>query len=361
MSAQPAIAGPVTAAVRSPRWVLFYQGVNITARIERMIRRITYQDHGSNASDEVEVELEDRDKRWQGPWFPAEGDRLNLQIGYDGEALLNCGDFQVDEVELNGPPDVVTMRCLAASIKPAMRTPNTNGYENQTLIQIATQIASKYGLNVVASPDAINVSFDRVTQLQETDLAFLRRLANDHNYDFTVRGNNLVFYSRTALEQTAPVLAIVRGQTPVKQYEFKSRTQQIYKAAEVSYFNPDTKALVTGTATASPAPPTGDTLKLQKRCANGQVATLKAQASLHDHNMLQVTGKLTLSGTIVLRAMKNVTVQGWGDFDGTYHMDSARHTLERPGGYTTEIEIRSVNDASSDTPSSDGTSDDSTD
>jgi len=190
-----AIAYPV----RSPSWVLTYQGTNITADISSMVLGITYTDRLADAAGEVEVGLEDRDERWQGPWYPQQGDLLSLMIGYQNETMLPCGDFQVDDLELSGPPDVFRLRGLAAYITPAMRTPNSIAYEDQTLMQIAEAIASKYGLEVISVANRINVSFARVTQKQESDLQFLRRLARGHDYDFTIRGNQLVFYARPAL------------------------------------------------------------------------------------------------------------------------------------------------------------------
>src|SRR5665213_1926159 len=147
------MASAIAFPVSSPQWVLTYQGVNITADISQMITSITYLDRLNGASGSLEVELEDHEKRWQGPWQPTEGDQVNLMIGYTGKALLPCGDFQIDELCLSGPPDVLQMRCLAAYITPAMRTPNSAGFENQSITQIAATIASKHGLSVIGSSD----------------------------------------------------------------------------------------------------------------------------------------------------------------------------------------------------------------
>ncbi|MGZ6243432.1 MAG: phage late control D family protein, partial [Candidatus Binataceae bacterium] len=191
-----AIAYPV----RSPNWVLSYSGINITADISRMVLSIKYVDELGGRSGELEIELEDRDRRWQGGWFPQQGDVVGLLIGYTGELLLQCGDFQIDDLEIEGPPDVFHLRCLPAWITPSLRTCNSLGYENQTLLQIATTIAGRHGMTVVGAPNQVDVSYLRITQKQESDLEFLRRVAIEHDYDFTIRGAQLVFYSRTLLE-----------------------------------------------------------------------------------------------------------------------------------------------------------------
>ncbi|HVA68711.1 MAG TPA: contractile injection system protein, VgrG/Pvc8 family [Candidatus Binataceae bacterium] len=354
------MAAEITLPVRVPNWVITYQGVNITADISQMIRRITHTDRLGGVACRLEVGLEDRGQLWQGPWYPSLGDQLNLMIGYEGGELLPCGDFQVDDLVLEGTPDLFHLRCISAFVTPAMRTANSIGYENQTLTQIAAAIAAKYGLTVVGAPDQINVVFERVTQKRETDLSFLRRLANEHGYDFTIRGTQLVFYSRAALEASAPVWTIVRSSE--LEFRFRNRTRLIYKAAQVAYQSAPAKQLIVQMAAAATPAPTGDTLKLVRRCENGQQAALKAQAALELYNRSFVEAEFVMPGTTLLVAGNAVSVAGWGAFDGTYLIERAIHRLERSGtrtatlgrpsahpaealhipGYTTEITARRV-------------------
>lgn len=216
--------------VRSPNWILTYEGVNITADISHMVLSISYVDELGGRSGELEIELEDRERRWQGPWFPQQGDIVTLLIGYSGELLLPCGDFQVDDLELEGPPDVFHLRCLPAWITPALRTRNSFGYENVTLLQIATTVAARHGMSVVGAPSELDVSYLRITQKQETDVEFLRRVAAEHNYDFTVRGAQMVFYARADLEAQPAVLTLSRHD--VERFGFRSRRSDLPAGAD---------------------------------------------------------------------------------------------------------------------------------
>jgi uncharacterized protein len=332
------MAGAISYPVSQPGWALTYKGKPITARIESQTVSVTYTSHAGGKAPELEFEIEDRDKLWQGPWFPTRGDLVALTIGYANQASVSCGNFQVDEVELEGPPDVMHLRCIAAYITPAMRTPNSTPYEGQTLLGIAGQVAKKYGFTVVGAAVSPDVTFARQTQNQETDLEFLHRLARDHNYEFTLRGQNLVFYSRPALELQGSIAIIYRSNET--RFHLKTKTHQVYAAAQVSYQDPATKQLYTQTATGSS--PTGDTLHLVRRCENGQQASLKAAAELHRHNMLQTTAEITMPGNTQMAAGARITVSGWGNYDSDYLIQTARHKLARGSGYTTEIELRSV-------------------
>jgi Bacteriophage probable baseplate hub protein len=329
-----------TYLVRSPGWVLTYQSVDITADISNMVLSLTYTDRLGAASGDLEIVLEDSRKVWQGSWYPQEGDIVNLTIGYHGEALLPCGTFQVDELALSGPPDTFHIRGLATYITPAMRTITSAGYEAQTLTQIAATIAAKYSLSMVSVAGELNPVFQRVTQQQETDLGFLRRLALEHDYDFTIRGSQLVFYARRALEAAEPVTTLARGD--VMQFAFRDRSYQIYETAQVAYQEPSAKALITQSAGADTSVPTTDSAKRVLRCENGQQAELKASSLLHNANMMRRTVWLTCAGSTLLAAGNNITIAGFGVSDGTYLIEEARHQLNRETGYTTEVEARNL-------------------
>ena len=334
------MASVISIPVRSPNWVLTYQGTNISADISRMALSVTYVDFLSELSGEVEVVVEDHDQRWQGAWYPTLGDQLNLAIGYAGEDLLPCGDFQIDELELAGPPDTFTMRCLAAYITPSMRTPNSAAYENQSLLSIAETVASKYGMSVMSAPDFLDLSFARVTQKHETDLAFLKRLAIEHGCDFTVRGSILIFYARAALEAVAPVNSVTRSD--IESFEFRNRTHRIYRASQVSYQDSVSKSLIAQTVTATESIPTGDVLKVSPRCENGQQALLKAQAALDSQNLFFIEGVIVMPGSTAMASGSNLVLSGFGEFDGIYMTTAARHRVDRARGYTTQLEVRRV-------------------
>src|SRR5260370_8652994 len=122
----------------------------------KVVMEITYTDQESHLSDEIEVQLEDRDKRWQGPWYPSQGDSLNLQIGYADEPLLPCGNFEIDELELDGGAggDIFHIKGIGAGITPSLRTPLSAGYENQTLLQVGKKTSARPDLYAPVSPPA---------------------------------------------------------------------------------------------------------------------------------------------------------------------------------------------------------------
>jgi hypothetical protein len=171
-------------------------------------------------------------------------------------------------------------------------------------------------------------------------LAFLKQLSLEHGYDFTIRGSILVFYSRVALEAQPAIRTLTRGD--LESFEFRNRTHDIYSSSQLVYWDSVAKSvIVQGVAAAIPIAP-GDTLKTVARCENGQQALLKAQAALNLHNMLLVDASLVMPGSIAMAAGSVVDLLGFGEFDGTYLILTARHRVDRAHGYATSVEVSRV-------------------
>jgi len=146
-----------------------------------------------------------------------------------------------------------------------------------------------------------------------------------------VRAGQLIFYERPALESLPAATVIARSDT--MRFAFRNRARRIYDAAEFSYFDPDTKELITQSVPADVASPTGDTLKIVARCENAGQAQVKAEAALHLHNMVFVDSSIEGPGNSVLVAGNNVQLSGWGALDGKYLIETAKHHLARATGY----------------------------
>ena len=321
--------------VRQPVWALTYETKNITAAIAPHVLQVTYTDNLSGASDELEINLEDSSHRWKNAWAPAKGDRISLQFGYAGEPLLQCGDFQIDEIEYNGPPDTVSIRCLAAGVTPALRTRNSKAYEGRTLKGIAQEVANRHNLELVGQVPEVKV--DRITQNAEQDLALLKRLGESYGYVFSVRGAKLAWHELAALDSKRAIVTIERIGL-AGSYTLRTKTSQVYKAAQVSYHDPKTKTLKSHTEKATGVT-TGDTLKLVQRCENKAQAEAKAKAALRNSNGRQIEGSVTLHGDPRVVAGINVELAGFGVLSGKYQVLKSRHAMDRMGGYTTTLEL----------------------
>lgn len=326
-----------------PMVVVQYENKDITASITPTLIEVNYTDFMEGESDSVELVLEDAGRRWQNAWYPQHGDQVSVQIGYEDAPLLPCGEFEIDEVGLDGPPDVVRIKALAAGVKRSVRTRNGRAYEDTTLADIAATIARRNKMQLTGKIEQIKIA--RVTQVYETDLTFLKRVSEEYGYSFSVRASRLCFFKRADLKEAKPTLLIDR--TQVSSYRFRDKVHGVVASATVSYHDPHAKRTRTRKvkdAEAKTNQRSADELKLNVRAENDQQARLKADAALDRANEDQTGASLTLFGNVKLMAGVNVQLTGFGRMDGKYTVTQSRHRLSRSSGYTTEIELKRVRD-----------------
>jgi phage protein D len=331
-----------------PAWQLIYGGINITGNLVAHAEHVDYSEAIGGKASVLEVMLEDSSKAFQNN-PPTAGKAVSLSIGYQSSGapnLTNCGLFEVDEWEFEGPPDKFKLRAIQAGITRPIRTVKSFAWEGQSLTSIASTIAGRYGMTTVVDAVTPDVIYQRVTQRLENDLQFLHRVANMHNYDFNIRGNQMVFYSRPQLESKPPPTgAAVIDKTNV--IKFRIHKQHVgklsYQACAVTYFDPLSKQLLSALATDPVNNSTSkDTLKIVERIENQQQATLRAQAHLHSANMQQIKGEIVIPGTMLYRAGNTVSLSGFGAFDSVkFIVQEAKHRL-RSDGYRTALEIRTT-------------------
>ncbi|ECB7412517.1 phage protein D [Salmonella enterica subsp. enterica serovar Typhimurium] len=336
-----------TLPVPEPVFVLRYNLKDITHDITAYATSITFTDKLSGESDELEVELEDSEQRWCDAWYPGMGDTLALQLGFQGKPLTDCGGFSIDEIELSGPPDSVSIRGRSAPVTRAMRTKSNRGFENTTLAAIAGRIARKHKLKLEGQIEPLTL--ERITQYGESDLAFLKRLANDYGYMVKVTPEKLIF-SHLGKLRDAPVIRTITPQE-VSRWTLRDTLHEVYKGVKNKHQNSQTRTLVTFNAdnttttrtekksSSSGMSTSSDIINTSDRAQNAEEASAKGKAKLDSKNEYKHAGTLSLEGDLSLRAGGSVTLSGFGKSDGKWLIISARHSLARSSGLTTDIDI----------------------
>lgn len=314
-----------------PIFKIEYEKKDITAHISPNVLSVSYTDFEHGKSDEIEIQVEDKDNLWKSSWYPSKGDALRLNIGYEGEKLLNCGSFEIDELEFASPPDTITLKALAANIKKALRQSNSVAYENKTLKQIAQDIANKHSLKLVGSIKDVKIK--RITQHKKRDLEFLKNLAEEYGYIFKISDNKLTFYETAKLKSSNPAVIITKQE--LTSFTIRDKSHDQYKSCEVSYHDPKSKKLVSSSIKGSGTK--ADTLKIHKRCENKEQAILKAKAGINKNS--PVEGNISLMGNPHLVAGLNIELKGLYHLSGKYHIKQAKHSIDRMSGYKTELEI----------------------
>lgn len=325
--------------VKNPQVIILYNKEDITENISSYIQSVTYTDYEKDQSDELSITLNDYDGYFQNDWYPEKGDKISAQLGYEGEKLLNCGTFTIDEPELDisTEGDTFVIRALAASINQKIRERTHNSYVNKTLVDIAKQIAKKHGYTVAGSAGFIKIPY--AVQCNETDLAFLKRLAASYGYIFKLTDTVITFIPAENLENSKSILKISRSD--IEHASLRDTATKTYTACSAKYLNPKTGKLVTYTARSSKTGIKKETLKLDGRYATKAQAKAATEAALRCGSKA-VTGNIDFkSGQTNAIAGVNVEVDLKNRFSSKYHITQSIHTVT-PEDYKTSIEVERI-------------------
>lgn len=111
-----------------------------------------------------------------------------------GDAFV--GDFVIDHVEMKCLPYELAVKGHSADFQSGMKTNKSRHWDNATVQSIVAQIAREYDLEPKISSSVSDHVYEWIGQLDETDLAFLERLAQRHSALFTIKAGALLWLRR---------------------------------------------------------------------------------------------------------------------------------------------------------------------
>lgn len=313
-------------------------GKNVTGDVSGYLSTITYTDKVDGESDDVSLVFEDTTGKWQSSWYPQQGDSMNIKLGIAG-AMLDCGTFEIDEIEFEFPPNTFTVKAIGAAISKSLRTLNSKAFEKQSLKKIAQYFADKHSLTLTGNIGNLQkIQIDRKTQDKQTDMAFLASLAKEYGLIFSVRGDQLVFMDSGELERQVSTMTIDKKQ--MSKGRFQDKTSQVYAAATVAARDARTNSVKKWDIKPSGNSTEKDTLIVGGRVENDSQAEAKAKGALQDKNKDKVTGSFTVPGNVKLVAGVNIELTGVGEFSGKWQVVQSTHNVSKDSGYITDVNIR---------------------
>lgn len=314
------------------RLIITYNGKDISADISDSLISASWNDKTGKEADEITVELEDTKGRWSGAWLPSKGATITAALRFvnwdkDGQAtVIPWGTFQIDEISLTYPSKV-TIKGVSTPVTSKIRgQAKTKAWEDIRLSKIAADIAVAAGLSLML--DVPNDPlFPREDQMQESDLAFLQGLCTDQGYSLKVSAGKLVIFDQETYEAKTAVMAITPDD--LTGYTLKTKSAGVHKSCTVSYHDPESNEDLEYTAEWDMENLGGEDqnereLKVNQKVKSRAEAEKLAWKSLRDSNKFEVSGSLT-SRDFRLVAGINITLSGFGRFDGKYFVDNTTH------------------------------------
>ena len=305
------------------------------------------------------LEMESYDKKkdeahWMDNELVSLGKAIEVKMGYGNDVKsLFFGDIMGISASLS-PAEPPTLTIRAYDRRHKLETYSASRhFEKKTYTDIARDVAYAAGLSFKG--DDSKVTHEYVEKFNQSDMAFLEKLAREINYHVTVVGKNLLFEPVANRESEIVTLTlendlmdfsvdmslalhtsevIVRGWDPVEKKEI---------VGEAGSGTEETK--MGGSASAS---------QLYKKhfgpvaaeITNHPVRT-KAEADQLAKARLNETalGLIEASGSIMgntqLVPGKVIKITGAGNrFSGTYYVASATHRIDHKNGYRTSFTAR---------------------
>lgn len=197
--------------VRTPDFMIRVNSENVTANISPRLISLTMTDNRGFEADQLDIELDDTDGQLA---MPVRGAVISLFLGWKGQPLTGKGDFTVDEVEHHGAPDTMTIRARSADFRGTLNSRREVSYHGTTLGAVIRQVAERNKLQPMIAEAFASVPVTHIDQTQETDAAFLTRIATLNGAVAAIKSGRLLFIKPgggvTAAGKPIPQMTITR-------------------------------------------------------------------------------------------------------------------------------------------------------
>jgi len=208
----------------APAYMLTLDGADITQNFSDRLINLTMTDNRGFEADQLDIELDDSDGLVE---LPPRGASLTLWLGWEGSALLNKGSFTVDEIELRGAPDTLTIRGRSADFRGTLNSRREQSWHDTTLGVILETIAQRNKLTASVAETLKAIAVPHIDQSQESDAAFLARLAERNGASVSVKYGKLLFLkagsAMTASGRAIPQMTVERGDGDRHQFAIADR------------------------------------------------------------------------------------------------------------------------------------------
>ena len=305
------------------------------AVVRDRLLELTVTDEPGTKSDTLELRFDNRKPRLE---IPAKN--VEIEVGLGLKRAVRLGTFAVDSVSANGSPASLTVRAKAVSMTAGLKEPKTRpAWRDTTLGAVLTEIAADHGLIPAIAPDLAAQPYAAMSQVTESDLNLITRLAKRYGAVGKPKNGQLLFYARgrvSAARDAVPVIDLTAGNFDPN-WSWQSDDRPAFSKVIAWYRDFDagqSQRITVGSG--SPV------LTLRETFVNEAAARAAAEARLNAGVRLAGTfsGKLP-EGDARLRADGRIKVSGlMPEVDGLWSLTRTVHRYVKDGFQTSlEAEV----------------------
>lgn len=150
-----------------------------------------------------------------------------LWFGWQGSALLNKGNFTVDEIEHRGAPDTLIIRARSADFRGTLNSRREESWHNTTLGELVNTIAKRNKLTASVADSLKKIPVLYIDQSQESDAVFMPRRADLNGAAVLVKAGKLLFLkagsAMTVSGKPVPQMTLTRSDGARHQFAIADR------------------------------------------------------------------------------------------------------------------------------------------
>nr|DAY43046.1 MAG TPA: tail protein [Caudoviricetes sp.] len=209
-----------------------------TDALSRIIS-ISLTDKSGFEADELTVSLSDHDGALA---LPPKSAEITIALGYLETGIVDKGSYKITEVSWSGAPDTLHIIAQSADTSDRFSEAKEKSWHKTSLKEIIESIAAANGYTPIIGKAYQDEKIDHIDQSNESDAAFLSRLAERYDAIATVKHGRLLFVSSgeatTASGQPLPTIRITRNSGD--QYTWRYSNTESYNAVRAYYIDKQT-------------------------------------------------------------------------------------------------------------------------
>lgn len=218
----------------TPAARLQINGQAFGSQTQSRIISIRLTDKRGFEADELTIELDDTD---QSLAFPPQDSQIKLWLGYRESGLIYKGAYRITEISWQGAPDTLHITAQAADMSSKLAEQQEKSWHQTSLKTIVETIAKQHNLIPVIGKNYQNEPIAHIDQTNESDAAFLTRLAEQYDAVATVKDGRLLFIAagEAATADGTPLPEIILSRQSTDQYHYRRSATQNHQAVRACY------------------------------------------------------------------------------------------------------------------------------
>lgn len=306
-------------------------GIDRTQPIWKYLESVSYDDAEDGESDSLSITVTNA------PSFemPKPGTKMRFWMGWESN-IKYMGQFIVDEATVNvGSPLTMGITAKSANFtgQGTAKERKDREFENISLAGLAAKLAGEMGC---VARVQVDVHYSHIAQTNESNMAFLQRLAAEAGAGLSIKDKTIVIYPpKMASRQEVSI-----NSTEVTSGTFTAKAREEYGEVEARWWDKDEAEEKSVTATKKTEGKGGAKQVIKKRFNSAAEAKAAAENRMSKQERGELEANLTMPGNPAMVAGAKIKLSGFKpeSLNGSYIAKSVSHSISS-SGWTTSANL----------------------